>query len=135
MNRFDFQLLSKLRRKEAAALIKSGHYVGAYYLLGYAVECALKACIAKNTERHVFPRKDSAKLYTHELSTLRDLAELSAEMNLPQNTAVQVNWAIVKDWSEQSRYELSGSRALARDFYSACTARKNGVLPWISRKW
>jgi HEPN domain-containing protein len=32
-------------------LLEAGLYAGAYYLAGYAVECALKACIAKKTAR------------------------------------------------------------------------------------
>jgi hypothetical protein len=44
---------------------------GAYYLAGYAVECALKACIAKETKRYEFPDKkrvDSS--YSHNLDLL-----------------------------------------------------------------
>jgi hypothetical protein len=47
MNRNDFQKISRLRVKEAKALLDNGYPAGAYYLMGYAVECALKACIAK----------------------------------------------------------------------------------------
>ena len=54
MNRNDFQKISRLRVKEAKALLDSGYPVGAYYLMGYAVECALKACIAKQTKRYDF---------------------------------------------------------------------------------
>jgi len=53
--RKDFQRLAELRAKEAATLAKTGNQQGAYYLAGFAVECALKACIAKKTRRHDFP--------------------------------------------------------------------------------
>ena len=49
VDRKDLQELSKVRLKEATALLKLGLFDGAYYLAGYAVECALKACIAKGT--------------------------------------------------------------------------------------
>ena len=55
MNRKDFQRLSALRLKEAKALL--GYFHGAYYLTGYAAECALKACIAKRTQKYNFPDK------------------------------------------------------------------------------
>ena len=55
MNRNDFQKISRLRVKEAKALLDNGYPAGAYYLMGYAVECALKACIAKQTKRYDFP--------------------------------------------------------------------------------
>jgi len=44
---------------------------GAYYLAGYAVECALKACIAKKTQRHEFPDKRRVDAsHTHNLIQL-----------------------------------------------------------------
>lgn len=49
VDRQDLQELSRVRLKEATALLKLGLFDGAYYLAGYAVECALKACIAKAT--------------------------------------------------------------------------------------
>ncbi len=39
----DFQSFSRIRVNEAKALLHLKHYSGAYYLAGYAVECALKA--------------------------------------------------------------------------------------------
>ena len=71
MNRKDLQDLSKLRLKEAKILIDNGSYDGAYYLCGYSVECALKACIAKNTKKFDFPDKKSIEQsFTHELTKL-----------------------------------------------------------------
>jgi hypothetical protein len=58
VDRKDLQELSTVRPKEAAALLKAGLFDGAYYLAGYAVECALKACIAKGTQRYEFPRQE-----------------------------------------------------------------------------
>ncbi len=57
------------------------------------------------------------------------------ERDMKAAPGLEVNWAIVKDWSEASRYELGITEAQARDIYSACTARKNGVLAWIKRQW
>jgi len=37
--------------------MQAGFFDGAYYLAGYAVECAIKACIAKGTRRYEFPDK------------------------------------------------------------------------------
>jgi HEPN domain-containing protein len=55
MNRRDFQKLALIRIADAQVLFQNGRYDAAYYLAGYAVECALKACIAKQTMRHDFP--------------------------------------------------------------------------------
>jgi HEPN domain-containing protein len=43
LNRRDFQELALVRLNEAKVLLDAGHFDGAYYLAGYAVECALKA--------------------------------------------------------------------------------------------
>jgi HEPN domain-containing protein len=50
MNRADFHKLAEIRIKEARVLLDRKCYAGAYYLAGYAVECALKACIARKTQ-------------------------------------------------------------------------------------
>ncbi len=43
MDREQLEQLAELRLEDAEALIASGRWAAAYYLLGYAVECALKA--------------------------------------------------------------------------------------------
>jgi HEPN domain-containing protein len=55
MNRKDFQELSDRRIREAKILFDAGEYSGAYYLAGYSVECALKACFASGVKRFDFP--------------------------------------------------------------------------------
>ena len=138
MNRDDFQQISKLRRKEAATLLKANHYAGAYYLLGYTVECALKACIAKQTKRYDFPNKEVAnKAYVHDLQRLLKLAGLETELMhaMRTNKILEVNWTTVKDWKESSRYNAKISQKEAEDLYSACTSRLNGILAWIKTKW
>jgi len=71
MNRTDLRNLSALRAKEARVLLDNDCYDGAYYLIGYAVECALKACIAKRTQRYDFPDKRTVnESFTHNLEKL-----------------------------------------------------------------
>lgn len=130
--------LSALRRKEAAALLRQGHHAAAYYLMGYSVECALKACIAKQTNKLDFPDKVLAqKAYTHDLEVLMGLSGLKPafEADRAGLGPLALNWTIVKDWSEEARYDLSVTKTQARDLYTACTSRKFGVLTWIRKKW
>jgi hypothetical protein len=49
MLRSEFQQLSVVRIRDAAALLAAGQFDGSYYLGGFAVEAALKGCIAKAT--------------------------------------------------------------------------------------
>ena len=82
MNRKDFQELARLRLEEAKCLLDQGHYSGAYYLCGYTVECALKACIAKLTMRHDFPdKKRTLDAYTHDPEFLVKAADLKDELD------------------------------------------------------
>ena len=138
MNRADFQAISRLRVQEARALLQNGYYSGAYYLAGYAVECALKACIAKQTRRHDFPdRKLVNDSYTHNLERLLGVSGLKEELDSDSagNPTLEQNWAIAKEWSEQSRYNTDIPENAARDLFSAVTARRNGVLSWLMRWW
>ena len=111
--------------------------MGAYYLMGYAVECALKACIAKQIRRHDFPDKQLAnEAYVHDLQRLLKLAGLETDFRSAtrSSSTLEANWAVVKDWSEQSRYDLKIRESDARGMHSACTGR-NGILTWIRARW
>lgn len=133
MPRRDFQVLADLRAKEADILVKNRQELGAYYLGGYAIECALKARIAKKTKRHEFPpKKDYVdKVYTHKLEALLKLAELEKQLEeeMKHNTALAANWVVVKAWNENSRYSSSGLSG--KDLLKAI-AGTDGVLPWIT---
>lgn len=138
MNRSILQSLSTQRRRDAFILLRERHFPGAYYLIGYAVECALKACVARQTRRFDFPTKGVAtKVFTHDLELLIKLAGLEADLarDIAANPTLQLNWTIVKDWSEETRYDLTITGVQARDLYSACTARTHGILSWIRKRW
>ncbi len=55
------QSLADERLGDAKVLLASNRYGGAYYLVGYAVECGLKACIAKLTQAEDFYDKTLAR--------------------------------------------------------------------------
>ena len=139
MNRTDLQHLSRMRLREAKVLFDNHCYEGAYYLLGYAVECAFKAYIAKQTKRYDFPpdRKFVTDIYTHDLNKLLSVSGLEPEYRkeIRRNPNFELNWTIVKDWSEQSRYVAGVSRAKVKDFRAAVVSRRSGILPWLQRWW
>src|SRR5579862_2473206 len=62
VNRTDFQELAEVHLQNAEALLKARLYAGAYYMSGYVIECALKACICRRTKQFDFyPRPDEAR--------------------------------------------------------------------------
>jgi len=137
LNRRDLRELALLRLTEAKALLRNGHYDGAYYLSGYIIECALKACVAKQTQKHQFPDKKTAVAsYTHNLEDLLKVAQLG-DVHREQtraNLIFEANWNLVRDWSEESRYRKH-SREDAEAILSAISDRKHGVLRWIRQHW
>ncbi len=51
MNRAELQQLSDERIEDARALLAAKRWPGAYYLAGYALECALKSCVLAYIDR------------------------------------------------------------------------------------
>lgn len=134
MNRSDFQELADLRIKEARSLQDTGFFDGSYYLAGSAVECALKACLAKRTQQHDFPDKKLVnESHTYDLKKLLELAELRDELN-SASMDVRNRWLIVQDWSEASRYQRNEERR-AHILLEAIEDQSGGVLPWIKQRW
>ena len=136
--RTDFQQLADERLAEAKALLDLGKWDGAYYLAGYAVELALKACIIKALmTTDAFPDKEFSKnCYTHAVEKLVVLAKLDDD-GRPRQAAdpdLLANWAVVQDWSEEKRYHRI-DKAEAEALYSAIADPAHGVFPWIKTHW
>jgi hypothetical protein len=135
MNRRDLQILADLRVVDVERLLDAGRHAGAYYLLGYAVECALKACIAKQIMEHDFPDKGLVNSsYTHDLKQLLDISGVKPqfELRIKTDKSLDVNWSTVKDWTEGARYK---DNITAWDFFNAVTDPKSGVLTWLKTVW
>ena len=134
--RREFQQLARMRLKDARVLMREGSVEGAYYLTGLAVECAVKACIAKNTKRHDFPPNQNTvrDIYTHDLGKLIKAASLQTALDAETNRNASFNrrWGVVKVWNVESRYVTKGLNA--RDLYKAVVGR-GGVMQWLRQRW
>jgi HEPN domain-containing protein len=136
VKRKDFQALAEARLRDAEILFRSRRFAGAYYLAGYAVECALKACVAKRTKRYDFPDKLIAnEVYTHNLTRLLVPAGLRQiwQNELGTNGALDLKWSVVKDWTEESRYGKH-TRKKAKDMLDA-VGSPQGVLECLKKYW
>ncbi len=137
MNRLDLQTLAQEKIEEAKILLDAGKWTGAYYLAGYAVECGIKACIARLFRTDKFPEKDfSDKCYVHVIDRLVVLAGLKAERDTDNaaNPNLANNWTTVLKWTVDSRYDRKTQQE-AQDIYDAITNHPDGVLPWIQARW
>jgi hypothetical protein len=137
VNRRELQTLARVRLTEARALLSAELPDGAFYLAGYAVECALKACIARNTQRYDFPEKRSVDAsHTHNLKDLVRVANLEvARLERARNDSIfRDNWDFVQQWSEHSRYGRH-SPDVAKALVEAVGNEKHGVITWITRHW
>ena len=138
MNRADLQALAEDRLKDAEVLLANGRFGAAYYLAGYAVECALKACIAKLTKAEDFPIKNSTTtVYIHDLKKLAATARVEAAISQLSGSdqSFKSNWEIVGWWSEESRYDRSIDQPLAELMLDAVSNPQHGVLSCIRQYW
>ena len=137
MNRQDFQNLAGIRLQEAGILLQNGHYSGAYYLSGYVIECALKACIAKYTQEFDFPDKQVAiDSHTHDLIKLVKNAKLVEELaSRRSDPKFGSNWLLViEHWKPESRYKTYTEQE-SRDMYSAIADPDYGVFQWLQQHY
>lgn len=137
-SRADFQQLAAGRLAEAKALLDLGKWDGAYYLAGYNVELALKACIIKRLmATDAFPDKDySRDCYTHSVEKLVGLADLKAARKTAADADLDLNanWALAAQWSEGKRYWRIDQKE-AEALYAAIADSAHGVFAWIKTQW
>jgi HEPN domain-containing protein len=138
MDRAKLQQLTELRLRDAEALLAAGQWDAAYYLMGYCVECALKACVAKQFRQHEVPDKKLVNtFYTHRLEEFLTISGVKSEMETHANTdsSFEINWNTARDWNEAARYEVGITEAFARGMYDAVTNTASGILPWLKTQW
>jgi hypothetical protein len=138
VTRADFQALADVRIAEAKGLLDLGMWDGAYYLAGYAMEVALKACVIKKVmETDAFQdKKFSEKCWTHDIGELVVLAGLKPAWSAATaaDGDLSGNWGIAKEWTEQKRYHRI-PEVEAKNLYNAVADPTHGVLQWIKTQW
>lgn len=129
--------LAQIRFEDSVFLFQANRCSSAYYLAGYAVELALKACIAKLIQPNTIPDKAFIiATYTHNFDSLLGTAGLRPQYdtdvkNDPQFAAY---WAIASKWTEESRYEFWDPIGAAT-MIQAVGDSKNGVFRWVKAQW
>lgn len=137
LKKTDMKVLAQAKADDALLLFENGRYSNAYYLGGYAVEFAIKACIASRIEADTIPdKKFISSIFIHDLQTLIGVAGLQGELKAKENDDpdFHANWGIVSKWSEQRRYDVS-DRSSTQYFLDALLAPDHGVFQWIKTYW
>lgn len=75
--------------------------------------------------------------YTHNLTQLLEVSGVKVEFEEATrgNEALRVNWSVIKDWSETSRYALDVTEQSAQDMLVAVSDEATGMLPWLKKQW
>jgi len=133
----DLQTLSVDRLSDAQVLFQAGRFSSAYYLSGYSVELAIKACIAGVFQANAIPDKAFVNaVYSHKLDELLGIAGLKTKLaeDMRDDAALSVGWGIASKWREDSRYKLWDQFA-AESIINSIADEKHGVLQWLKRHW
>jgi hypothetical protein len=139
VNQADLRKMAAERIEDAKALLKEHRWAYAYYVAGYAVECALKSCVLARMIHTggVFKDKKYAEwCWTHDFGKLVELADLKKELDghAAVNRAFVGHWGVAGQWKETSRYEEK-PQVDAEKLYEAVTHDPDGVLKWIQNYW
>lgn len=139
LNRIALKTATKAKLKAAKILFSAGDNDTAGYLLGYVVECSLKAVICRKLKISEYP--DTGKFQnvfaTHEFDRLLLLSGYSAEIDLSKNPSLFNYWSILtKDWKPDIRYNGNiYTSAVIQDKLNALEDGRGGFLRWVKRRW
>lgn len=147
-NCVELKQIAKARLKSAKTLMKANDWHGAGYMLGYALECALKSVTCKTLHLVTYPentKNDKINLYfmTHRFEQLLVVSGLE---NIFSSRGPQEAW---ENWSDFTleypgewptmRYDIKTvwDKTKVEKLYTNLTAPTNGILTIIARrnKW
>lgn len=139
MNRIQLHSLSMERLEDARLLLSASRWSGAYYLVGYSLECALKSCVLAYVDRTgiIFQDKRySEKCWTHDLRELVRHAGLSLELDTALNgdPSFARNWVTATRWTETSRYQF-WTQLEAESLFNAIDDKNSGIMQWATKHW
>ena len=103
LTKSDIEKLAQLRLDDSLLLMRAERSSSAYYLAGYAIELALKACISKLFLPNVIPEKSFVDaVYTHKLDNLLATAGLTIKFKeaCTADHLLAAYWGVASQWRE-----------------------------------
>jgi HEPN domain-containing protein len=140
-NRLDLQNLSQTRLHEAEVLFDAGLFDGSFYLCGYVVELAMKACVCRHLGVEEYPESEpnlKGLFRTHDFRSLELVAGLRSSVSAKRQASLTFddNWTLATSWKPEDRYLLnSKNQNEAHDMLEAVRSAPEGVLTWLSQQW
>ena len=134
----ELQQLTTRRLDEARALLAAQQFSGAWYIAGYAVELALKACVCKALSLMSYPENEVKKAFlTHQVSDLVLLAGLRDQLQRERSARPMFagNWDVVAGWAPSDRYVMERTQQEVNDLLQAMQDPREGVITWLSQQW
>jgi HEPN domain-containing protein len=134
--RATLQRLALAKADDARLLFENGRFSNAYYLYGYAVELGLKACIARHIVAETIPDKVILNRFlTHKIADLVALAGLASVLQeRRKDTEFDVRWAVIAEWSEEARYDLTDV-VVTTAMHDAIEHAEHGIMAWLKQYW
>lgn len=134
-----YRVLAERYSADSQILLEAKRWSTTYYLAGFSVECALKACATRRIPAKSIPDKKWLlnKFFTHDLNHLLACAGLNQALkhHADNSPVFSKNWVQgVLKWSSESRYS-EVSPAAARELVRAVNDEQDGVLPWLKNFW
>jgi hypothetical protein len=136
-HRLELRDVAEAKIADAILLADNLRFSNAYYLAGYSVEIALKACIARQFKPETLPdRRFVNAVHTHDFDELIRLAGLQDDSRAAfgLDPMLGANWAIVAEWSEATRYDMV-TREKCDQMIEAVGGEPSGVLQWLRQHW
>lgn len=137
--RSEWRELAKEHLSDLKALRAAERWSAIYHIAGVAVECGLKAIIARTFKLHCWPEKNlEQKIYQHTAKRLEEQLPNFAKTDLQneqrRDPEFWIHWQLMLSWDVDTRYK-SYSQAEADGIYVAVTQPRHGVARWLRRHW
>jgi len=138
------KLIAKARLRSVEFLMKAKDWDGAVYMMGYVLECALKASVCKTLRLSEYPenRKTDGHFMTHNLDQLLVLSGMSDLFNISAPVVIFQNWSeftqeFQGDWPAM-RYNYNRLQSFdeikTKKLHNNLIDGPNGILSVITKK-
>jgi len=139
LDRKTLKSVTNKKLKAAKILYGAGDYDTAGYLLGYVVECSLKAIVCKTLNLKEYPDtgRHQDVFASHSFDRLLTLSGYSKDLNLSKNKDLNDKWStLTKDWKPETRYnEGVFTKKVIEEKIEALEDSKKGFMAWVKTRW